>query len=99
MKIITKSGAINAERLTWANWSGVCALVGDGFTKGAMGVYLDDEGNESPNATDRIGLRIPTLDGSVIAQEGDYIVRDFTGKLFSCTSEIFKKVYGVYELA
>lgn len=40
-------------------------------------------------------LKIPTLEGTHIASEGDYIVRGVNGECYPCKPEIFWKTYEV----
>lgn len=38
-------------------------------------------------------MRIPTLEGVMIAREGDYIIRGIEGELYPCKPDIFEKTY------
>lgn len=38
-------------------------------------------------------LKIETLEGLMIATEGDYIIKDVQGEFYSCKQEIFKETY------
>lgn len=39
------------------------------------------------------GLIIPTLEGSHVAQKGDFIIRGVQGEYYPCKPDIFKKTY------
>jgi hypothetical protein len=39
------------------------------------------------------GLRIRTLEGDMLAREGDYIIRGVAGELYPCKPEIFEATY------
>ena len=36
---------------------------------------------------------IKTLEGTITAAEGDYIIKDVNGDFFTCESDIFEKTY------
>lgn len=38
-------------------------------------------------------MRIPTLEGTMTAQVGDYIIRDIEDELYPCKPDIFEKTY------
>lgn len=46
----------------------------------------------SPDAQ-QIGLAIPTLEGLMIAAQGDWIIRGVQGELYPCKPDIFKVTY------
>ena len=41
------------------------------------------------------GLRIPTLEGVMIANTGDYIIKGVNGEFYPCKSDIFEKTYEI----
>lgn len=61
-------------QLSWPNWVTGGPLCGYGFCPNAVGVHVDAEGREKPESTGRIGLRVPTTSGVVLAVEGDWIM-------------------------
>lgn len=90
-----KPVVIEAVQLTWQTWSDVCAFVGE-FPRGMSGVYVDDNGewdaiDGSPD--DRIGLLIPTLEGTMLAVQDDWIIRGVQGELYPCKPDIFAATY------
>lgn len=46
---------------------------------------------------DKIELSIPTLRGTLTAQEGDYIIKGIEGEFYACKAEIFEASYEVAE--
>jgi hypothetical protein len=38
-------------------------------------------------------LTIPTLEGDMLAKEGDFIIQGVNGELYPCKSDIFEKTY------
>ena len=89
-----KPVVIEALQLRWDTWSDMCdfAPVGEG---GCRGVYVDDDGGWSNHggSSDRIGLLIPTLEGEMLATEGDYIIKGVQGEFYPCKPDIFEQTY------
>ncbi|MGW7932874.1 hypothetical protein ACWEWU_14750 [Staphylococcus xylosus] len=52
-------------------------------------VYNDDNGNSI--------MTINTLEGTMIASHGDYIIKGVHGEFYPCKPEIFHKTYDVLE--
>lgn len=40
---------------------------------------------------------ISALDGAMIANVGDYIIKDIYGEIYPCKSDIFEKIYELVE--
>lgn len=92
-----KPVVIEAIKLSRETLSAVCFLkTPDGLS--IEGGWLDINGNfitpGNPNE-DRImvACRIPTLEGVMLAQEGDYIIRGIKGELYPCKADIFEASY------
>lgn len=45
------------------------------------------------NATEKVCMRIETLEGVMTAQRGDYIIKGVNGELYPCKPDIFEKTY------
>ena len=101
MKYRKKPVVIEAEQLTWDNWSAVCHHAGVGKLSDGKpeGCYLGPDGSprEGHENTDRIGLCIPTLEGVMIATQGDFIIRGVKGELYPCKPDIFATTYEAVE--
>jgi len=41
------------------------------------------------------GLSIETLEGTMMAREGDYIIKGIDGEIYPCQAHIFKRIYEV----
>lgn len=82
---------VEAEQLTWENWSKICEFVPHKYFGG--GTYVDEQGNETEDTNGRLALRIKTLEGVVIAQENDWIIKGINGEFYPCKPDIFKKTY------
>ena len=95
---------IDAVQLTWPTWSDVCEFVG-AFPEGMKGVYVDEDGKaredfpgDQPNGdVARIGLLIPTLEGTMLAVQDDWIIRGVQGELYPCKPDIFAATYEAVE--
>lgn len=101
MKFRKKPVVIEAVQLKWSTWSEMCdfasvGLLSDGSPQGC---YIRPDG--SVCATDgpghRIGLSIPTLEGVMLAVEGDWIIRGIKGELYPCKPDIFEATYEAVE--
>lgn len=79
---------IEAVRLTWANWNEICEFAGVG--KSAHG---KPEGFNPNGDSNKIGLKIPTLEGVMEAHEGDWIIKGVKGELYACKPDIFALTY------
>ena len=93
-----KPVVVEAVRLTWSNWSEVCDLVPRPYSD--KGVYLDAQGHELPEGqtSEVMGLRINTLEsteltGSLLASQGDWIIKGVNGEFYPCKNDIFEKTY------
>jgi len=43
------------------------------------------------------GIAIRTLEGTMLASEGDWIIKGITGEFYPCKPDIFKKTYEMVE--
>lgn len=57
--------------------------------EGHMGALL--KGNEM------VSLLIPTLEGTMEASSGDYIIKGVAGEFYPCKADIFEKTYEVVQ--
>ena len=89
-KFRKKPVVIEAVQLRWDNWSEMCvhADVGkledgkpEGFMPGSGKIHVE------------IGLHVPTLEGILIAREGDWVIRGVKGELYPCKPDIFDATY------
>lgn len=71
---------IEAVQWTGDNYNQVCKFVGK---------LLDRA--ECRNNTS--GLIIETLEGDMLASQGDYIIRGIKGEYYPCKSDIFEETY------
>lgn len=95
MKYRKKPVVIEAVQLLWSTWHEMCGHLGPAFFTelGGSGIYINKHGHPTDDITERMGLRIPTLEGVMIAQEGDWVIRGTAGELYPCKDAIFKTIY------
>ena len=86
MKFRKKPVVIEAVQLTWSNWSEMCdfAEVGGLANNKPEGVTLEEG---------KIGMKIPTLEGEMLATENDWVIRGVQGELYPCKPDIFEATY------
>lgn len=97
-----KPVVVEAVQLLWTTWSEICehAKVG-GLPGEPHGCYVDNEGasvaadpGPQPDGNPaRIGLLIPTLEGTMLGVEGDWIIKGVQGELYPCKPDIFEATY------
>ena len=96
MKYRKKPVVVEAVRLEWSTWSEMCNFVGVGkLSEGKPeGSYLGIDGKPSDgHLGDKLGLLIPTLEGLMIATEGDFIIKGIKGEFYPCKPDIFEATY------
>ena len=76
---------IEAIQLTWGNWNEICEFVGVG--------KLSDGKPEGRSHGDSLGLDIPTLEGLMHADQGDWIIKGIKGEFYPCKNDIFEATY------
>jgi hypothetical protein len=93
MKYRKKPLVIEAVQLTWQTWSDICEFIDPPFF--GRGVYLDKENNILPTfqTSERMGLEIKTLEGTMLAVQGDYIIKGIKGEFYPCKPDIFEATY------
>lgn len=57
------------------------------------GGRLDEEAKASDPSDVWYGLRIPTLEGLMTANVGDYIIKGVQGEFYPCKPDIFEQTY------
>ena len=101
-----KPVVIEAVRLGWDTWNHVCEFAGVGslVDNKPEGGWIDPNdpghihmGNTPPPGKSvddmRLGLAIPTLEGVMLAIEGDWIIKGIKGELYACKPDIFEMTY------
>lgn len=80
-----KPVVIEALQLRWDNWSEMCDFAGVG--------KLTDNKPEGGQDGENITLNILTLEGLMVANQGDFIIRGIQGELYPCKPDIFAATY------
>lgn len=88
-----KPVVIEAVRLGWDTWNEVCEFVDKEVFDG--GVYLDDKTKEvlMGRTSNTMGLFIKTLEGKMLATQGDYIIKGVKGEFYPCKPDVFEMTY------
>lgn len=66
-------------------WDGIHFGPVESFSPFIFGPYLDNH------------IEIPTLEGRLRAEPGDWIIRGIKGEIYSCKPDIFEKTYEAVE--
>lgn len=89
MKYRKKPVVIEAVQLRWDTWNEMCEHAGVGDIKdGKPQEFLRLVAEQG-----RIRMHIPTLEGVMVATEGDWIIRGIKGELYPCKPDIFEATY------
>lgn len=93
---------VEAIQLTWDNWNEICDFVDvgkmtDGKPQGGWVVPNTPSViwyEEEPPSNDAVlGLAITTLEGVMIAEENDWIIKGIQGEFYPCKPDIFEATY------
>ena len=84
-KFRKKPVVIEAVQLRWDTWNEMCEHAGVG--------KLTDGKPEGQMEGEKIGLAIPTLEGLMMANENDWIIKGVKGELYPCKPDIFEATY------
>lgn len=100
-KFIKRSIVIEAMQLRWDNWGEMCdfAKVGDADSGRPHGCYVSADGHPlfDGQGSDEIGLLIPTLEGTMLARQNDWVVKGIKGELYPVKDAIFRDLYDPLE--
>ena len=92
MKYRKKPVVIEAIRLTTDNFDVVCDFMGGTpVPKHNPDFGIDENGNTNEPY---LGVYIETLEGKMLANYGDYIIKGVNGEFYPCKQDIFEKTYG-----
>lgn len=86
MRFRKRPVVIEAVQLRWDTWSEMCDHAGVGRLDEGKPEGVTLEGG-------RIGLHIPTLEGLILGEEGDWIIRGVRGELYPCKPDSFEQTY------
>lgn len=88
MKYKTKPVEIEAIQWTGLNLEEIKAFVGESL------IYdIIDTAWEAGKGIPHVLMKIKTLEGDMIASEGDYIIKGLRGEFYPCKPDIFEKKY------
>lgn len=96
-KFRKKPVVIEAVQLLWSTWGEMCehANVGHLANSQPEGCFISPEdGTPTKDLSGNIiGLQIPTLEGVMLAREGDWVIKGVQGELYPCKPDIFHQTY------
>jgi hypothetical protein len=72
-------------RAAASNWRGLPKPVADAYEQGGWVFGAEHQG--------RRGIFIPTLEGSMFADEADMVIRGIKGEFYPCKPDIFQATY------
>jgi hypothetical protein len=82
---------IEAVQLTWRTWNDICDFVpNDVFVESC---YLDADNKEVKDCTDKLGLKLKTLEGIMTAKETDWVIRGVNGEFYYNDDAMFNKIF------
>jgi hypothetical protein len=91
---------IEAQELQWTTWNEVCDFMEGQAIRGGWVDPIDGtftEGNMPPGhlslADAEIGVIIETLEGDMLARQGDFIIKGVQGEFYPCKPDIFVATY------
>ena len=90
MKYRKKPVIVEAMQLRWDTWSEICDFVG-------VGKLTDGKPEGELIQGEKISLNIPTLEGLMVANENDWIIKGVKGELYPCKPDIFKETYDILD--
>ena len=91
MEYRKKPVVIEAIRLTTDNFDVVCDFMGGTpVPKHNPDFGIDENGNTNEPY---LGVYIETLEGKMLANYGDYIIKGVNGEFYPCKPDIFEKTY------
>jgi hypothetical protein len=97
-----KPVVIEAVQLLWSTWAEMCEHAGVGYLEDGKpsGTYVDADNQPVSGGGDgRIAIAIPTLEGTMIGVENDWIIKGVKGELYPCKPDIFEATYELVEEA
>ena len=92
MKYRKKPVVVEAVQWNGLNLEEIKEFVGDSL------IYnISDAAWKVGKDAPTVHIKIKTLEGTMIAKAGDYIIRGVNGEIYPCKSDIFEKTYEVVE--
>lgn len=95
MKYKKKPVVIEAIQLKVDNFDEICEFMGETpVPKHNPDYGIDEHGNTN---NPYLGVYIETLEGKMLANCGDYIIKGVSGEFYPCKPDIFEKTYDIVE--
>jgi hypothetical protein len=84
---------VEAIQLSLENWKDICEFIPGNYLISAVSVNKDGKYSYDCMKFEKIGCIIKTLEGNMLAVEGDYIIKGINGEYYPCKPDIFEKTY------
>ena len=93
-----KPVVVEAHQLCWKNWNDICDFLGDIISESNPGRTTDTFSDKCGEVGDESGagwieVTIPTMEGDMIANHGDWIIKGVKGEFYPCKPDIFSATY------
>ena len=93
MKFKKRPLVIEAVELQWENWDELCEFITLPWGEdGVHGIYQRNGVETSDTGAD-LGLIFPTVDGVMMATQGDFIIKGIKGEFYPCKPDVFEATY------
>lgn len=96
MKARKKTVVVDVERFTADNYETICRFITLPWGPDGLHGVENDLGIEADTG-EKFALVIPTLEGDMLALDGDYIIKGVNGEFYPCKPDIFEKTYEIVE--
>ncbi len=90
--VVIEAFKLNARGLVGADWFWDAVNSNDIITHNFGAFYDDPKVYDGP-----AWCEIKTLEGTMVARTGDYIIRGVNGEIYPCKPDIFEKTYEAIE--
>lgn len=96
MKARKKPVVIEVEQFTARNYEVICNFLTLPWGPDGIHGEENDLGIEADTG-EKFALVIPTLEGNMLALDGDYIIKGVNREFYPCKPDVFEKTYDILE--
>lgn len=89
----SREGVVDAIQLRWTTWCELNEILEGIISPDNPARFAESFSDTCGELSPYIELTIPMDDGDLIAQHGDYIIKDASGKVYSCKPDVFVKTH------
>jgi len=77
---------VEALQLRWDTWNDMCDFA-------EVGRLSDGKPEGETNIGGQLSMYIPTLEGTMVADENDWVIKGIRGELYPCKPAVFEATY------